>query len=232
MNDLQPCNFLDIQFASDRSLLIKVGDGISKENHEKVKRIFLLLDSANIEGVQSIHPAYNSVLITFDPCLIEPHKINHAIKTILENQDAVNVLPSRTINIPVCYEDEFAPDISIVANHNSLSVEDVIRIHSRKEYIVYFLGFSPGFPYLGDMPKEISTPRLATPRITVPEGSVAIGGDQTGIYPVSSPGGWNIIGRTPLKLFSPEKSNPTLLKLGDKIRFTPITKTEFVQFKI
>lgn len=231
MSEQQLDKYPDIQFASDRSLLIKVGKEISRENHKKVHKIFLLLNSSKIEGVQSIHPAYNSILITFDPCFVHPHRINEIITSLLQQENSVTMPESRIIKIPVCYEDEYALDISAVAGHNSLTIEKVIQFHSEPEYLVYFLGFSPGFPYLGEMQKEIATPRLASPRVKVPEGSVAIGGDQTGIYPLSSPGGWNIIGRTPLKFFSPDKEEPTLLKMGDKIKFIPITKKEFQQLK-
>ena len=231
MSEQQLDKYPDIQFASDRSLLIKVGEEISRENHEKVHKIFLLLSTSEIQGIQSIHPAYNSILITFDPCIVHPHRINEIITSLLQQENSITIPESRIIKIPVCYEDEYALDISNVAKHNSLTIDQVIQFHTQPEYLVYFLGFSPGFPYLGKMPKEISTPRLASPRLKVPEGSVAIGGDQTGIYPLSSPGGWNIIGRTPLKLFSHNKEEPTLLKMGDKIIFVPITKKEFQQQK-
>lgn len=231
MSEQQSDKYPDIQFAGDRSLLIKVGEEISRANHEKVHKIFLLLSSLKVQGIQSIHPAYNSILITFDPCIVHPHRINEIITSLLQQENSITIPESRIIKIPVCYEDEYALDISNVAKHNSLTIERVIQFHSQPEYLVYFLGFSPGFPYLGEMPKEISTPRLASPRLKVPEGSVAIGGDQTGIYPISSPGGWNIIGRTPLKLFSPDKEVPTLLKMGDKVKFVPITKKEFQQLK-
>ncbi len=231
MSKQQLDKYPDIQFASDRSLLIKVGEEISRENHEKVHKIFLLLSSLKVQGIQSIHPAYNSILITFDPCVVHPHQINEIITSLLQQENSVTIPESRIINIPVCYEDEYALDISTVAKYNLLTVEQVIQIHSQPEYLVYFLGFSPGFPYLGEMLKEIATPRLANPRLKVPEGSVAIGGDQAGVYPLSSPGGWNIIGRTPLKLFSHNKEEPTLLKMGDKIKFIPITKKEFQQLK-
>ncbi len=220
-----------IQFASDRSILIKIGDEISREIHERVLNFFLLIGSAKLSGIQSIHPAYNSILITFDPCIIHPHEISESVKALLTRESSVNIHDPRIIEIPVCYDEEFALDISVVARHNSLTIEQVIQIHSQPEYLVYFLGFSPGFPYMGEMPKEIATPRLQTPRIKVPEGSVAIGGDHTGIYPLSSPGGWNIIGRTPLRLFSPDKEEPTLLKMGDKIKFIPITRKEFEELK-
>ena len=221
----------NIQFASDRSLLIKLGNEISREIHERVLKFFVLITSARIRGLQSIHPAYNSILITFDSFMISHNEIKDKIKSLLTEERSVKTPPPEVIEIPVCYDEEFAPDISIVAKHNSLTIEQVIQIHSQPEYLVYFLGFSPGFPYLGEMPKEIVTPRLLTPRLKVPAGSVAIGGDHTGIYPISSPGGWNIIGRTPLRLFSPENENPTLLKMSDRIKFVPITKKEFEQLK-
>lgn len=231
MTKQQLDKYPDIQFAGDRSLLIKVGEEISRENHEKVHKIFLLLSSLKVQSIQSIHPAYNSILITFDPCVVHPYQIKEIITSLLQQENSVTIPESKIIKIPVCYSDEYALDISNVAKQNSLTIDQVIQFHSQPEYLVYFLGFSPGFPYLGEMSKEIATPRLATPRLKVTEGSVAIGGDQTGIYPISSPGGWNIIGRTPLKFFSPDKEEPTLLKMGDKIKFIPITKKEFQQLK-
>ena len=218
-------------FASDRSVLIKTGDTISEKNHETVHNYFDLFSLNPAAGTQSIHPAYNSILLTFDPAVINPAEFLSEVKLKLLNAIPFIYPDKHLIEIPVCYDEEFAPDISIVANHNSITVEKVIEIHCTPEYLVYFLGFSPGFPYLGGMSHSISTPRLQTPRIKVPEGSVAIGGDHTGIYPLSSPGGWNIIGRTPLKLFSPEKKEPTLLKLGYKIKFIPISKEEFFEMK-
>lgn len=231
MSVLQLDQYPDIQFVSDRSLLIKVGEEISRENHKRIHRIFLLLKASKVLGIQSIHPAYNTILITFDPCIVHPHRIHENIISLLQQENTVTISESRTIKIPVCYEGEYSLDISIVAKHNSLTIEQVIGFHTQPEYLVYFLGFSPGFPYLGEMPTEIATPRLASPRLKVPEGSVAIGGDQTGIYPISSPGGWNIIGRTPLKLFSLDNEEPTLLRMGDKIKFIPITKKEFHKLK-
>ena len=227
MTDKLPDKYPEIQFASDRSILIMVGNEISIEIHIKVYKIFSLISSSEFTGVQSIHPAYNSILVTFNPCIIHPNEITEKIKSLLTNNSSLEIHDRGIIEIPVCYNEEFAPDISIVAKHNSLAIEEVIQIHSRPEYLVYFLGFSPGFPYLGEMPKELTTPRLPTPRIKVPAGSVAIGGDHTGIYPLPSPGGWNIIGITPKKLFLPDNLNPTLLMMGDKIKFIPITKNEF-----
>lgn len=224
------CPTLDnpyVQFASDRSILITVGKGISRECHADVFRLFLLLTSKKNSCVQTIHPAYNSILVTFDPMNIVPEEMLAMVQSIVQQKDTVTLSEPRRVEIPVCYEEAFAPDLMDVAKHNELTIEEVIHIHSSPEYLVYFMGFSPGFPYLGEMPDEIATPRLQTPRLKVPAGSVAIGGRQTGIYPVASPGGWRLIGRTPLKLFSPEKNPPTLLQMGDQVRFVPITKNEF-----
>ena len=138
---------------------------------------------------------------------------------------------ARTITIPVCYEDqEFAPDLEKVALHAKLSKEEVIKLHSSSDYLIYMMGFLPGFPYLGGMNPRLETPRLETPRTKIPAGSVAIGGAQTGLYPVESPGGWNIIGRTPLRLFDVKRRPFFLYEAGDKIRFLPITREEFENF--
>ena len=220
-------NFPFLLFACDSSILIKAGEGISVKCHNEVFRIFNLLSSKKIDGMLTIHPAYNSVLVTFDPVKVNPHYMFDKLQDILNDTSSVQLPERRRIEIPVCYENEFAPDIHDVANLRNLTVNEVISYHANPEYLVYFLGFSPGFPYLGNMPKEISASRLKTPRIKIPAGSVAIGGNQTGIYPIASPGGWRIIGRTPLKLFSIGNDPPVLLKMGDKIKFVPITKDEF-----
>ncbi len=220
-----------VEWIGDRSLLIRAGKGISREGQADVSRVFFLLESMKFEGLQSIHPAYNSLLVTFDPTVSGPEETAEKVRSIIDRKDSAALPEPRTVKIPVCYEKEMAPDIGDVAGLNGLTIEDVIRIHSGTEYLVYFLGFSPGFPYLGEMPAAIATPRLRTPRLRVPAGSVAIGGSQTGIYPMDSPGGWRLIGRTPLRLFSPDADPPTLLEMGDRVRFVPITMEEFVTLR-
>lgn len=219
--------FPRVEWVGDRSLLIRVGEGISRECHAEVFRLFHLLTSYRLDHIRSIHPAYDSLLLTFDPLVVGPGPTAELVRCLVQRKDATTLPERRTVEIPVCYEGEMAPDLGDVASHNGLSVEEVVRIHARSEYLVYFLGFSPGFPYLGDLPRELSTPRLKTPRLRVPAGSVAIGGSQTGIYPVDSPGGWRLIGRTPLPLFTPEKDPPTLLEMGDRVHFVPITMKEY-----
>ncbi|HET6872400.1 MAG TPA: 5-oxoprolinase subunit PxpB, partial [Sporolactobacillaceae bacterium] len=143
------------------------------------------------------------------------------------NWDQASQLDAHTVNIPVCYGGEWGPDLDHVAAVNGLSPEEVIRIHSEGVYLVHMIGFAPGFPYLGGLSKEISTPRRETPRLVIPKGSVGIAGDQTGVYPLETPGGWQLIGRTPINLFNPNSETPSLLKAGDFVRFVPISPSEW-----
>jgi inhibitor of KinA len=172
------------------------------------------------------------VLISFDPLLTRPNDFRTYVHDLVEQLDAVEVPPSRVIEIPVCYDPSLGPDLEFVAHHNGLTTEDVVRYHSSVEYLVYFIGFSPGFPYLGELPAKLACPRLPTPRVKVPRGSVAIGGSQTGIYSVSSPGGWRILGRTPMKLFDLELHPPSALEMGDLVRFRPIALSEYRKITI
>jgi KipI family sensor histidine kinase inhibitor len=185
--------------------------------------------SENLLGwpeIRNIHPAYASVLVEFDALQLTHAEIERRIRALKETIDP-SAAEGRLITIPVCYGGESGPDLAWVAAHNGLTPEQVIAIHSSADYLVYFLGFSPGFPYLGGMPSSIAAPRLSSPRKHVPVGSVAIGGDQTGVYPVSSPGGWRIIGKTPVRLFGVDRDPPALLALGDRVRFTPIAEDQF-----
>src|SRR5579871_6722027 len=206
--------------ASDRSVLVVFGEEISRAAHRDVLRLTPRLAAA--PGVLNVHPAYASILVEFDPLHVTHSAMERAVAEMYE-QCASEPLPvPRLVEISVCYGGEYGPDLQDVASVNSLTVDQVIATHSGGDYLVYFLGFSPGFPYLGGMPESIATPRLAVPRRSVPAGSVAIGGRQTGVYPLASPGGWRIIGRTPLRLFQPEADPPALLRMGDHVRFVPI----------
>jgi inhibitor of KinA len=172
-------------------------------------------------GILNLHLAFASVLIDFDP-----RRVSHQqMEALVREQMAVPpeaAWETRTVEVPVSYGGECGPDLEAVARHAGLTPARVVELHASASYLVYFLGFSPGFPYLGGLPVELATPRLATPRKRVPAGSVAIGGSQTGVYPMESPGGWHIIGRTELRLFEPEADPPALLRMGDHVRFTPI----------
>jgi KipI family sensor histidine kinase inhibitor len=207
-----------IRPASDRSLLVSFGAAISLESHHQVFHLTRSLEG--VRGILNLHPAYASVLIEFDPRLVE----SEAIEALVHQKMAMQMDPRaaeapRTVEIPVRYGGEFGPDLDDVARHAGLSPERVVELHSAANYLVYFLGFAPGFAYLGGLPPELATPRIAAPRKHVPAGSVGIGGNQTGVYPIVSPGGWRLIGRTSVKLFDPSAAEPVLLRMGDRLRF-------------
>jgi len=213
--------------ASDSSLLVVLGDVMSLENNERVMSLFCALQRLNDPRIRNLHPAYASILIDFDPLRLSHEEaaslIEHLAGQGLSQYDqASNVVP-----IPVCYDTEFAPDLQEVANHAKIPNHEVIRLHSSATYRVHFLGFTPGFAYLGGLPDTLHVPRLATPRKHVPAGSVAIAGSQAGIYPVDSPGGWRLIGRTPVRIFDPDATQPTRLKPGDLVEFREIDRATF-----
>ncbi len=222
---------MQILNASDHSVLASFGETIALELHEKVAAITrLLLDRAAdaSTGILNIHPAYASISVDFDPRRVTHAAVQKIIRECAEDSESYPAaVERRPIVIPVCYGGEFGPDLEHVAQGNRLTQDDVIRIHSSAEYRVFFLGFCPGFPYLGGMPEAIATPRLEVPRTRVPAGSVAIGGSQTGIYPIASAGGWRVIGRTPLRLFDPNRNPPALLWMGDRLRFVPVSREEY-----
>ena len=213
---------MTIRPASDRSLLVTFGAGISVESHHQV--FHLTRSLAGLRGILNLHPAYSSVLIEFDARLVS----GESIEALVHQKMAAGWEPelretSRVVEIPVQYGGEFGPDLEDVARHTGLSPERVVELHSSAEYLVYFLGFAPGFAYLGGLPPELTTPRISAPRKQVPAGSVAIGGNQTGVYPIVSPGGWRLIGRTSVKLFDPTAAEPVLLQMGDRLCFVAST---------
>jgi KipI family sensor histidine kinase inhibitor len=222
-----------IRPASDRSLLISFGDRISDEAHRQVS--LLCRRMAGVRGVLNLHPAFASVLIDFDPRLRSHGEIEALVSERLGNDasgdtaaedptaDAAWEAP-RLVEIPVRYGGEFGPDLEDVARHCGMDAARVVELHAAAEYLVYFVGFSTCFPYLGGLPAELATPRLSAPRKHVPEGSVAIGGSQGGVYPLASPGGWRLIGRTSLRLFDPQASPPGLLRMDDRVRFRPVSE--------
>lgn len=216
--------------ANDHSLLISFGNEISLAHHRQVCALTQKLLSTPANFIRNIHPAYCSILVSFDPSLASLQEVEAHLRTLLDGADDEALPSTRLVEIPVCYEEEFGLDLCEVAAHHRLTCEEVIAIHTSGQYRVYFLGFMPGFAYLGGLSPRLSTPRLPSPRARVPAGSVAIAGAQTGIYPMTTPGGWRIIGRTPLQLFSAEREKPALLELGDEVRFEKISRQEFVEF--
>jgi len=216
-----------VEPCSDRALMVTLGREMSVEVHERVRRLFLALHNSPPAGVINLHPAYASLLVDFDPLSTGFAAVAREIRALLEEPRATPALESRQIEIPVCYGGEFGPDLEDVAAHCGMGPDLVVSRHAATEYLVYFVGFSPGFPYLGGLDPALAVPRLATPRRQVPAGSIAIGGAQTGVYPMASPGGWRIIGRTPLRLFDPDRPPYALLAMGDRVRFRPIPAREF-----
>jgi KipI family sensor histidine kinase inhibitor len=175
-----------------------------------------------VRGILNLHPAYTSVLVDFDPRLRSHSQVEELVRgSLAAHADEAPPEP-RLVEIPVCYGGEDGPDLVDVARHTGLTEERVVELHAAADYLVYFVGFATCFPYLGGLPPELATPRLPAPRKHVPAGSVAIGGAQAGVYPLASPGGWRLIGRTGVKLFDPAASPPPLLRMGDRVRFVPV----------
>lgn len=213
--------------AGDSALVVEFGDEISEEVNRRVHALAYALGKNPLPGLGEAVPTYCSLLIHYDPLRLSCGEAKALVTDLLQNCEEIPLPEPKVIEVPVVYGSEFGPDIEFVAEHNDLSVEEVIRLHSGPTYTVYMLGFSPGFTYLGGLPEVLATPRLPTPRKLVPAGSVGIAGEQTGIYPIATPGGWRLIGRTPLKLFDLNRDLPVLLRPGDRVRFAPISEGEY-----
>lgn len=213
--------------ASDSSLLVVFGDEISIALHQRVMSLFHAFQSSHDPRIRNLHPGYASLLIDFDSLRLTHDELSSMVQQLAVASDSVVDTRANVITIPVCYDTEFGPDLLDVAQHAGLSLDEVVRQHSSPTYLVFFLGFSPGFVYLGGLPEILHMPRLSTPRPSIAGGSVGIAGNQTGIYPVDSPGGWRLIGRTPVRMFDPEATPPTRLQPGDKLKFSPIDRATF-----
>uniref|UniRef100_A0A7V3VT57 5-oxoprolinase subunit PxpB n=1 Tax=Mesoaciditoga lauensis TaxID=1495039 RepID=A0A7V3VT57_9BACT len=218
---------MKIDALGDRALIVKFSDVMSSEANILVRKMDIFLSNSKIEGITEWIPSYSSVTIIFDLLTADLKFVTEKIREFDESKYDLTLLPSKKIELPVAYGGIFGPDIEFVGKINGLSVDEIIKIHSSMTYTVQMIGFTPGFPYLYGMSEKIRAPRLEKPRKAVPEGSVGIAGTQTGIYPVNSPGGWRIIGRTPLKLFDPQKNPPLLFKIGDEIKFIPIDRKRY-----
>lgn len=220
-----------IKAVGDQAVLVVLGNDICRRVHQKV----MALDGRIQESVQAgwgiveTVPAFTSLLIRYNPLATDPERIFVLVSELMKRQEESAKTSGRFVEIPVCYGGTYGADLPFVAAHAGLSEKEVIDIHCARDYLIYMLGFLPGFPYLGGLDQRIATPRLDNPRTCIPGGSVGIGGEQTGIYPVDSPGGWQLIGRTPLRLFDPE--GESLYKAGDTIRFVPIEEKEYDEIK-
>ena len=237
---------MTIEPLGDSALIVRVVDEFARDSEASLSAVletFRSLEAASIPGVIELAPAYTTVAVFFDPTQVAPDEtgqppfdwLRSEIESVLKtrstrsaNQESKS--ESTAIEVPVCYEGEFASDLAEVARHAGLSEDEVVRRHSSASYRVHCVGFTPGFPFLGGLPSELATPRRATPRKEIPAGAVAIGGTQTGIYPRKSPGGWNLIGRTPLRLFDVLRNPPALFQAGDHVRFQKISREEFNAF--
>jgi inhibitor of KinA len=226
----------------DNALIVEVGGVIDEPTHRRVQAVWRTLAAAPaLPAVREYVPAYTSVTLFYDPAAAVAAGasvegiadwLSEKVRERLKNPPKLEKTKPRTVEVPVCYGGEFGPDLLRVAALAKLSPEEVVRRHSAAEYLVHLVGFAPGFPYLGGLPRELQTPRHAKPRMVVPPGSVGIGGEQAGIYPLATPGGWNLIGRTPLRLFRPEQNPPVLLAAGDRVKFRPIPPGEFAKLEV
>lgn len=222
---------IKILTAGDASLLVEFGKEINPDINRKIAATVQLMREQHIEGVVDVIPSFCALLINYDPRVIGYEEIKSRIKDLLRVEIKAGSERKKIFEIPVCYGGEFGPDIKTIADHAGLTEEEVIEIHSSRDYLIYMLGFLPGFCYLGGLDERIFTPRLASPRIKIDAGSVGIGGSQTGIYPLDSPGGWQLMGKTPVKTYDPDREVPILVEAGDYIRFVPIDEEEFYRIK-
>ncbi len=206
---------------SDQSVLISFGSEFDAANYSRVLGLFRCLRREQVKGVTNLHPAYHSLLIEFDALSFSHDAVRQIALDRLNRGEEGEQSDQRTVEIPVHYGAEFGPDLPELARMHDLSERDVIDLHAGETYTVYFLGFVPGFAYLGMVPEQIATPRLPAPRKQVPAGSVGIADRQTGVYPIVTPGGWRLIGRTSLAMFD---SGSSLLEPGDLVRFRPISQ--------
>lgn len=222
---------IKILTAGDASILVEFGKEINPEINRKIAATVQLMREQHIEGVVDVIPSFCALLINYDPRVIGYEEIKGRIRDLLKVEIKAGAERKKIFEIPVCYGGDFGPDIQTIAEHAGLTEAEVIDIHSSRDYLIYMLGFLPGFCYLGGLDERIFTPRLASPRIKIDAGSVGIGGSQTGIYPLDSPGGWQLMGKTPVKTYDPDREIPILVEAGDYIRFVPIDEEEFYRIK-
>ena len=216
----------------DRAISIDFGQVIDPTINRHIRQTIERIKELQLDGIIELVPTYCALLVEYDAMLYSYSEICNIIEPTLEEgmANTTNELVT-VVEVPTVYGGEFGPDLSFVASHNHLSEDEVISIHSGTDYLVYMLGFIPGFTYLGGMDPRIATPRLSSPRTLIPAGSVGIAGEQTGTYPSDSPGGWQIIGRTPVTMYDMSKAQAALLNAGDYVRYVPIDESEFHRIK-
>lgn len=217
--------------AGDSALVIEFGNQISPQINERVRGMYLAIEQAKLPAVVSLTPTYRSLLVQYNPLVTPYRAMIEALQKLEGNLGKMELPEPKVLEIPTLYGGECGPDLEFVCENSGLSREEVIYIHSSRDYLIYMLGFAPGFPYLGGMDERIATPRLKTPRTKIDSGSVGIAGQQTGIYPLASPGGWQLIGRTPILLYDPQRTPPILYQTGDYLKFVPISEQEYADIE-
>ena len=213
--------------SSDSSLCVRFGEEISPALNRQVRAFAAAVEAAGIDGVTELVPAYGSVTVHYRPETLGYARLYERLNAIAGGLTAAQAAPAGVLRVPVLYGDTHGPDLRSVAERHGLTVEEVIKLHTAPTYLVYMLGFLPGFCYLGGLDERLVTPRLTTPRVSIPAGSVGIAGAQTGIYPLESPGGWQLIGQTPLRLYDPKRERPILAEAGMELVFYPIDEAEY-----
>jgi len=213
--------------AGDGGLVVEFGATVDVAVNNQVRALALTLEAARIPGLLEVIPTYRSLGVQYDPARLGVEELRARIEEVLTTLDAAQLPPPRVVRVPTCYGGEFGPDLPFVVEHSGLSEAEVVELHSRTPYHVHMIGFTAGFAYLGGLPEKLHTPRLPSPRTKTPRGAVGIGGSQTGAYAAETPGGWRLIGRTPLPLFDPLRDPPTPMLPGDTVRFDPISRAEY-----
>lgn len=216
-----------ITIAGDSALNLEFAHVISPETSAKIRMAADNLTADPIEGITELVPTFCSLMVYYNPLVITFDELSSRLQGKLRDVGEADLSVRKIVQIPVCYGGDFGPDLATVAEHAGLPEADVIALHTAHDYLIDMLGFLPGFAYLGGLDARLHTPRLAVPRTRIEPGSVGIGGEQTGIYPLASPGGWQIIGRTPLKPYDPDRAEPILYAAGEYLRFAPITPDEY-----
>ena len=213
--------------AGDLALTVELGDDISVEVNTRVRALEFLIEQKALPGVVETVPTYRALQVYYDPTVVGYEALCRALTPLVEQAASTAMPPAREVELPCCYGGELGPDLEPAARRLELSTDELVRLHAGAEYLVYFIGFTPGLPYMTGAPARLTIPRLDTPRVKVPAGSVAIGGIQCCIYSVESPGGFWLLGRTPVRLYDPDAAEPILLRPGDRVRFRPIARAEF-----
>ena len=209
------------------ALCVELGDEISAEVNTRVRALEFLVQAKSLPGVVETVPSFRSLLVYYDPDQIAFEALCAGLGELAEEATTATLPPARLVELPCCYDPELGPDLTAAAERLGLTTDELVRLHAGAEYLVYFVGFTPGLPYMAGVPERIRLPRLQTPRVKVPAGSVGLGGAQYCIYSVESPGGYWLLGRTPVRLYDPEAAEPTLLRPGDRVRMRPIDRAEY-----